>query len=290
MKKLKHLTLILTLLLGLSFYGCQKVIDFPLRDSETRLVIEGTINNLDSIQYVRISKTKSYLTPNTFDGVTDAFVEITEVLQDGRTLIDTLSLTDIDGECKGCIGGYYQSRKLKQATPGATYKLRVIHQGKTHFATTRLQEIVPIDTLTYKYQKANPPFRDSTGYYVTLKGKEPDTSGNNYRIKVYRNRFPQGGEGVPDYLVNDDRAFNGVYIINELPYVFKENDTARVELISIEPIMYRYYQTLIRQVFAGGNPFAPPGDNLVTNIKGDPAFGFFGSFAISRREVIIKKP
>lgn len=280
--------LMITIALSITLLSCKKVIDLPLNTSETQLVIEGNINNLDTVQYVRLTKTKKYFTDNIFEGVVGATVILTQTLKNGDQLTDTLKTTEKDGECIGCFGGYYSSSKIKRCIPGSTYRLDVISEGKKFFAITRMNEVVNLDSLTYKYKKSDPP-RTKAGYYVTVYGKEPDTVGNFYRTIVYKNDTIYNGKNVPDYLVTDDKLINGLPIVNELQYPFKENDRARVDLISIEGAMYRYYRTLSREVFSGGNPFAPPGANLVTNIHGDKAFGFFGSFAISRKEIILKK-
>lgn len=279
---------ILFILIVFCLTACEKVIDLPLKTSELQLVIEGNINNLDTVQFVRLTRTKKYFSSNIFEGVRGATVILTEVLKDGRKTIDTLEVTERDGECIGCFGGYYASKKIQKCTPGASYRLDVINEGKKYYATTRMQEVVNLDSISYHYRKSDPP-RIKEGYYTVMHGKEPDTIGNYYRTIVYKNDSIYKIKEMPDYLVTDDLVINGLPIKNELIFPFKENDKVRIDLLAIDGVTYRLYYTLLNEIFAGGNPFAPPGDNIVTNIRGDKAFGFFGSFSICRMELVIKK-
>ena len=78
MKKIKFLATFTILLATL--LGCTKVIDLKLGNDSGKLVIEGNITNLDSPQYIKLSRNVPFTSTNTYPAVTGAAVSITDSL------------------------------------------------------------------------------------------------------------------------------------------------------------------------------------------------------------------
>jgi hypothetical protein len=261
--------LFLGLVLGsLMLFSCEERIDLDLDNTASQLVIEGYVTTKQGPYEVSISRTKEYFSSNDFPGVTGATV----IIRDDSNQVDTLT--------PGDSAGIYKTNDLK-GIPGRNYFLKVLLDGNQYTAKTYLPDSVPIDSLNYCYKESS-TFQDA-GYFILLNGPEPDTAGNHYRAKVYKN--DSLFDGRFDYVLNNDQLVNGVYIRTEMPFVFEPGDTARVDLVNIDDQFYNFYESLIEQ-FQAGSPFAPPGDNVRSNIKGG-AFGYFGGKGIATERVVL---
>jgi hypothetical protein len=248
--------------------GCEEKIDLDLETGEPEIVIEGYVTTRKGPYTVSVTRSRPYFEPNNFPGVTGAEV----VIRDDSGQVDTLVPAD--------SSGIYKTTTL-EGIPGRNYFLEVNVEGQTYTARTYLPDSVRIDSITYRYRKAEGFIEE--GYYPILNGPEPDTAGNYYRAKVYKN--DSLFDGRQDYFLSDDDLINGLLIRTELPFTFAPGDTARVELVNISENFYRFYESLIEQ-FQAGSPFAPPGNNVRSNIKGG-ALGYFGGRGVASETIVL---
>jgi hypothetical protein len=248
--------------------GCEEEITLKLGSAPQNLVIEGFVTNRPEPDTVTVTRTAEYFAPNVFESVSGARIVV--------------SMDSIHDTLRQVAPGKYVFSPAFPRLPGKTYRLLADVEGKRYTAVTRSAQVVELTHLTARYRNdASALIRP--GHYVTLYGKDPDTPGNCYRLFVRKNDSLYSGIG--DLQFTDDVYFNGRPFFLELNYRFDVGDTVRISLASINPHQYEYYVTLFRQLI-NGSPFAPPGDNLKTNIEGG-AYGYFGTLMFSERTLVI---
>ena len=248
--------------------GCEEPIALKLNNAPQNVVIEGFITNRPEPDTFAVTRTAEYFAPNVFAPVAGATLVVTT-----DDAADTLR--------EVAPGKYVMSPEFPRL-PGKTYRLWAEIEGRQYRAATTTAEVVELSALTSRFRNdASALVRP--GHYVTLYGKDPDTAGNCYRLFVRKNDSLYAG--VADLQFADDVYFNGRPFFLELNYPFDVGDTIAISLASISQPQYEYYLTLFRQLI-NGSPFAPPGDNLKTNIEGG-AYGYFGAFMLSERTLVI---
>ncbi|MCS7086273.1 MAG: DUF4249 domain-containing protein [Bacteroidia bacterium] len=248
--------------------ACEEPITLKLNNAPTNIVIEGFISNRAQPDTVSVTRTAEYFAPNVFEPVSGALLVV--------------STDDVSDTLREAAPGKYVLSPAFPRLPGKTYRLWAQIEGKTYRAVTHSAEVVELSALTSRYRNdASALIRP--GHYVTLYGKDPDTPGNCYRLFVRENDSLY--TGITDLQFADDVYFNGRPFFLELTYRFDPGDTVAIALASISQHQYEYYLTLVRQLI-NGSPFAPPGDNLKTNIEGG-AFGYFGALMLSERVIVI---
>ncbi len=262
------LRLVFYAVVGLCLVACEEPIALKLNNAPKNIVIEGFVTNRPQPDTVTVTRTAEYFAPNVFDPVPGAKIV---VAVDEKT--DTLR--------EVAPGKYVFSPEFPRL-PQKTYRLWAEIEGKQYRATTWSAEVVELSALTARYRN-DASALIQPGHYVTIYGKDPDTAGNCYRLFVRKNDSLY--TGVTDLQFADDVYFNGRPFFLELNYRFEIGDTVTIALASISQPQYEYYITLFRQLI-NGSPFAPPGDNLKSNIEGG-AFGYFGTFMLSERTLII---
>jgi len=265
-----RLLLDLVFALGLLLTACEEPIDLSVRSIESKVVIDAIITNDTGAQVIRITRSVDYFSPNSFPGVSGATV----ILWDDFGNRDTLR--------EDSIGVYVTNPANFRTQENRTYYLKVLLDGQTYTAKTHLPYMVPLDTVTWEFTKRPPEFLE--GYYITAIGQDPDTIGNFYRFKFYKNDSLHNGR--LDLIYAEDKLFNGNTLVLNAPYRLDQQDVIKLELVTFDQRTYNFYEQIQFQLFAG-SPFAPPGDNVSTNIEGG-AIGFFSGHSIYRTQVIIQ--
>jgi hypothetical protein len=144
---------------------------------------------------------------------------------------------------------------------------------------------VAIDTLLYVFREKT-DHGNEEGYFVTTVMSDPSGVSNFYRLKAFRNGRLFNDKD--DYVVMADYSFNGAIMRKEFPAEYKLDDTATIELWSIDYASYLFYYSVDQQINVGDNPVMGQPGNIRSNIKGG-ATGFFCAYAIDKREIVIKK-
>jgi hypothetical protein len=257
---MKKVILYLAAMLTLGFTSCEEVIDYELRTSDTKLVVEGLVTDQPGPYTVRLSTTKGYLDEGRTPGVNGALV----IISDNRGHTDTL---------RQVSEGLYQTTRL-QGTPGYTYYFKAIVAGKEYTAQSYMPPVSPIDSLTFEFRKKTQ--MQDEGYYPVLHFQDPAGKGNYYRWNVFVN-----GNLIPDELsVISDEVIDGNYGHADMFFAIQKGDRLKVELYGLDKPAYAFWYALQNQQNASGGPFESTPANAPGNISGG-AIGFFGASAVS---------
>ncbi len=250
--------------LALFFTACTEDVTLKLDEASSYMVIEGWITKHDTTaKWVKIHRTKPYLAPNEFPGISNALV----IVKDNVEQIDTF-VWNSDKQ-------RYEARTLK-GIPERTYFLEVHYQGVTYTASSFLPQSRPIDTLVFVYDDKD-GFVIKSAYRPVIVAREPDTLGNFYRILTWKNDTLL--EKPRKEIITDDLYFNGNLLFLPLPYNFEKGDTCVLELDYITKDTYDFLNSIIWQHFSDGI-YSPPPENVLTNIKASDSskvFGWFGA-------------
>jgi len=266
--------LIYLALVSILFSSCQDVIDIDLRDSDRKVVIEGSVTQgVDSVM-VRVSRTTSFFDTSQPEAVTDAQVTLT--MPDG-TVESLEHVSD----------GYYKVSGIA-ATANSNYRLNVRVSGNSYTASAYMPDSVSIDSLTFRPEQNlfGPPPQGPPKLNAFLNFQDP-MSTNYYRAVYYRNGNRK--DDLSDLQLFDDQLTNGNYI--EIPIfnqLYRMGDTVDVSLLTMDADVYTFFETFVSAASAdAGSPFSAAPDNPISNIEGG-ALGFFAAYGRSQKSVIIQ--
>ncbi|MCC6817274.1 MAG: DUF4249 domain-containing protein [Bacteroidia bacterium] len=263
--------------------SCEDPIDLDLGVPVEQLVIDAVINQTTDTQYIRITKSISFLDNGNYTGVQ----------------VDTVGIVDTSNNAfhvfnyKG-DGWYYFVPLPNTFEIGKTYQLLIRDGANTYFSESKLNAPTVIDSFTNSYEDPG-KFGGPKGNYVTLWAKDKPGVGDFYWFKLYRNdslqmkasditiaaenTFTSDGEGDGDgdlFIVPIRESFT------KRPY--KSGETARIEILSITPEMFIYLNLVTTQLNNQGL-FAVPPSNIPSNIicfnnPNKKLLGFFGMVGI----------
>ena len=283
--------LIFTLLLVTScaLYSCETVIDAKLDTGPTQLSVDGTLTNQPGPQAIRLTQTAAYFNNGTAPVASGATVAIIDSA--GRTF----AFTDPDND------GYYVWKPGLKDTlgrVGQTYRLAITYQGDTYAAISRMNRVPTVDSIIFRKEKIN-PISATEGYRAEFYARDFRGATDYYRIRYARNGTM--ANRPRDIVTLKDASFPGSSDTDGLVFIrpfrqsinpdslFSLNDSVRVEVQSLTPESFEFWQQFSQQV-ANGGLFATPPANVPTNIintnaGGRKATGFFLATAIRSRTV-----
>ena len=245
--------------------SCQKVIDVDLNSASPKYVIEGEVHNLAEPCRIRITKTKNFSENNDFEGITNAFV----LVSDNTGAIDTLHYTN---------NGYYESSTLT-GIPGRTYYMSVKIDDETFTATSQMPQQVNMDTVFTV---------DFTGFMDTIKllnalYMDPGGVKNYYRFVLTLN-----GDLKENIYISNDELNDGLPVARNIFYgrqeeQFVAGDSVTLEMQCIDKDVYHYFFTLDQTI--SQSSAAPT--NPVSNISGG-ALGYFSAHTKQRKSMMIQ--
>jgi hypothetical protein len=266
----------------LFLYSCTEKIDVKLPSSDKKLVIEGSIEN-GKYASVIITRTLPLFSSTASTNPNDFYVTDAVVTVSNGITTETLVL-GIDSASS--LGLVYQGNTII-GTPGGTYFLTVIQEGKTYTASTTIPAPIALDSVWWKEQ----PPKDSLGY-ANAKLSEPAGLGNNYRF--YAKRPGDRRYLVPYGATWDDKYVDGVsfefaytkgydptdaedtYMNDSTRGYYKNTDTIYIKFCTINKEAKDFYTTFESALSNNGNPFASP-VTILTNINGG-ALGVWAGF------------
>ncbi len=232
------------------------------------MVVEGWVFDHEGPYTVQLTKTTGYFSAIEPPPILNAIVTISE----NNTFTDTLFMTE---------PGAYQTVSLLQSKMGATYTLKIFHEGEIYEAVSTLRPVAPIDTLTFRFRDSSTGRRE--GYLVSIYFQEPPRIGNFYRWLFYRNDEIVDRK---DEMYASDEFYDGNYIIFEFGKRVNYGDTVRIEMFSMDRAGYDFFNALDEQDNTGDLFDTPPG-NVKGNIS-NGAIGYFGASSVSKKEIIIE--
>lgn len=247
------------------FSSCEKVIDLELKNAEPLIVIEGTISNQSENHFVRISKTIPFDKPGTFNGFKGAQVTLTSsagLLQPFTEISD----------------GVYRSLRFR-GTPGITYTLEVLAEGKIYTAKSTMPYPVSPDSIGFKTLS----FFGNSNIYPTIYYRDPPRIQNQYRYILKINGKLQGDVVFEDRF-NDGNSVSDVVIYDGEDDI-RPGDIIDIEMQCIDRNVFKYFFSLSQINGNGGPPVAP--SNPDSNFS-NGALGIFNACTKSNKTIILK--
>ncbi|AHM60713.1 hypothetical protein D770_12280 [Flammeovirgaceae bacterium 311] len=227
-------------------------------------MIEGNIADGPGPHYVRITQTKSFDEDNTFNGIDNAVVTISD--NSGNT-----EVLNPSGD------GVYKTTALA-GIPGRTYSLTVRIDGETNTAAAAMPVLESFDSL---YIEESVIFGD-TIKTITIRFRDNSSTRNFYRHLLYVNN-----SRIPAIFIGADEGNDGAQLIRTLSYsnengALKPGDTVKVEVQSIPEEVYTYFSSLDQTIsLAAATPANP-----ISNISGG-ALGYFSTHSAETKTIVL---
>jgi len=257
-------------LIGLTFSGCEKVVEIDLSDSKPVIVIEANINNGRDPFTVLVSKTSSYFEASSdTNQVSGAKVSLR--VENGKPKY-----------FKETAPGIYKLEKTTVYTNN-WYIVDVEYDGVTYSARSYLPPPVPIVDLSISYFDGL-GFFDS-GYKINTFIRDPSDQTNFYRIKLYVDGLVVNTDGESD--LYSDKLFDGkvIGLVQHSSVVFSKTDNVLVELQTIDESAYNYFSTLANITGVDFIQSASPA-NPISNFN-NGALGYFSAYSFDRKFISI---
>jgi hypothetical protein len=279
------------LLLVLFVVSCEKDIDIDLKETEPRLVVEGSIEN-GAYPTVVLSKSLDYFGTITPDLLLSSFVRQADVtITEGTNVYklpeDSIPLTN-------GIFYYFYSTKDLTGKLNTSYTLNINAEGRNYSATTTIPQITrQIDSLWA--EKA--PVQDTILYRMMITATDKPGFGDyvRYFTKTNSDPFFPGYNSVFDdqvidgktYTIQVDRGINKNVDGEDTDIYYNPGDTATLKLCNIDRITFDFWRTFEFSFQSIGNPFSSP-TKILSNIS-NGGLGYFGGYAAQYRTVIMPK-
>lgn len=273
MKYLEAVLKILAVIITLMLVSCEEQIDLPVGDKKSSfLVVDGMITSDTIAHRVVLSLSGEFY----MDGLTPRATGATVSIHDSRGNIYPLT----EGQ-----PGLYLTADSVYGEIGVTYTLHVDYEGNSYQASSTMQRVPEIDSLSYRYD----PYKES--YRVLLWGQEPKGKGDNYMWHLYKN-----GQLVTDQIqkviVLNDAFIDGQYIkgfevdwwTND--FNFQPGDEITVAQYSICQTSFEFLIGIMEEHTDGQMGNRPPA-NIPSNVSNN-ALGLFYAAAVTYKTVIIQ--
>jgi len=291
---------ILLILLFCLLAGCEKAIEFKLKQAQPTLSVDATIEtNQDPLVILTSSLNYfSRITPEVLSKsvIKDAIVTISDGTITHRLLRYDILLPG------GIPFSFYSSdpsspQTIIRGSEGKQYSLHIEWEGKNYTAATSIPLLKKtIDSIWWE----SIPGLPDTSSRVFLKARvtDPPGFGNyiRYFTKVNQGAFLPGLNSVfDDLLINgityDVTVDRGVDRNQELQFeeygYFHKGDTVTLKFSNIDKATFEFWRTTEFSYQSIGNPFSSP-----TKIQGNisnGALGYFGGYANQFKSLIIPR-
>jgi hypothetical protein len=304
------------------FFGCEKEIDVELPDVESRIVVDGQIEN-GKAPIVLLTRSQGYFEPTDLQALQDIFIQGAKVSVKHNGQTDTLvevcssslppQLLEQLSEQTGFspealqqidICGYTSFTFVGETN--TVYDLKVEVGEEVLTSSTKINNLVELDSLWFEIAGE----ADSLGF-LWAEITDPDTLGNAYRWFAKRiNDYPAWSENAgeqkdqsyiaPIGSAYDDQFYNGLSFEfayyrgvatnsgkpddqNEERGYYKLGDTVAVRGCHIDRGVFRFVQSFETNVSQAGSPFASPA-NVDSNIEG--GLGVWAGYAAAYDTVV----
>ena len=251
--------------------SCEREIDLNLEDQSGNIVIEANVTDQAGPYTVRITKSVSFTQSNSYPGVENAQV----------TLSDNLGQTE---NLQHIGNGIYQASSF-QGQSGRTYTLKVQTDGKEYTSQSKMPEAIQFQGL----EQDSFMVAGETSYTLLPIFVDPPALGNRYLFtysvndnpKKYFSEFSDNvNNGAPNQrpliLPNDDEDGN---------VKVKVGDKITVKMQCIDDAVYIFYSALLQLSGGGGGGVTPT--NPPSNIS-NGALGYFSAHTVSVKTIVIE--
>lgn len=277
--------------------GCEKNIDFNLKDADDVLVVDAQIEN-GQPPVVVLTKSLDYFGQINPQILANSFIHQAEINISNGT--STHKLKEYAVPFAPGITYYYysiDSSNLATAFNGAfnkSYSLSIKSGGKEYNAQTTIPVLSKFpDSVWSKRAPLNP---DTNKAVLMIRTYDPPGFGNyiRYFTKKNRGQFLPGENSVFDDKIIDGTTYEvqvdpGVDRNNKVSYdsnYFKKGDTVTLKIANIDKSTYTFWNTWEFAYQSIGNPFSQPG-KVIGNVN-NGALGAFYGYATWTKTIIIK--
>ena len=250
-------------------FGCQKVLNINIKNSNAKIVIDGVITDGMGPYFVTVSRATDINLAAQYSIKDNAKIYIWDDFGQRDTLIKIKN-------------GVYQTVALRGII-GRTYHIEVHIDNKIYTASNKIPNKINLDQI----ELDSLSFNGINIYSIIPKFTDPLSTGNFYR-------FVQKINDTLDntiYLLSDNTN-NG--LVNKTPLIsinaairIKRNDNVRVEMQCINKEEFEYFSTLSQQTNFGINANTAP-SNPKTNFNGD-VLGFFSCHSSEFKSIRVLK-
>lgn len=169
---MKYLVGIISLVFVL---GCEDQITPELPLAPDVMVVDAFINNLDSVQTIKLTWSRPYFENVLAEGIAGAQVSVEN--SDGRVFLFAENES-----------GKYQWDPIVDGPLGLigdTLTLSIDVNGMAYSATSQMNRVPDIDSVTFRFEEEDFIFPDS--YFAEFWSRDPLGPGDTYWIKSYKN-------------------------------------------------------------------------------------------------------
>lgn len=155
--------------------SCEDTITPELQEAPPILIVDAFLNNLDSIQTVRIAWSRPYFDDSPLDGVSDATVTVSNTNGTVLSFIEAAR-------------GVYQwdpSGSGPIAEVNDSLVLEIIIGEDLYQAGSKMNRVPDIDSVTFRFEEEDLFFPDS--YFAEFWSRDIAGPGDTYWIKSYKN-------------------------------------------------------------------------------------------------------
>lgn len=257
--------------------SCEKVVELDLDQSIPQLVIEGMLNDRDTTQYVKVSRSIQFYDVG-LNPVKDAIIMVSDGQNEYTYSHNPMAVDSMDG--------YYFSDVSFAGKIGDVYRLQVNVGGTDFVASDTMRFVTPIDSLFFSkaIHMSEEDENDGKIYQVLLYADEPKETEDFYQFLFYRD-----GELIS--YIDNIYVFSDVALgptLNGLPspVLFREGEMASVQIYSLSREQYVFYSDLSNLLNTDGGMFSPPPANP-RNTFTNGALGLWQVSAISEGSILI---
>jgi hypothetical protein len=275
--------------------SCEKDINIKLDPSQTKLVVDATIEN-GQAPVVFLSKSLDFFSKINPEVLAASLVRNARIkIGDGTSEVILTEDSIVRNTSKIYFYTTSGSGLFFRGKTNTKYTITIEVLGEVYTATTTIPEITRrIDSLWWE----KIPFAEDTndvrvmfkgtdrvGFgdfirYFTKRGQEPFLPGFN---SVFDDQIVDGST----YTVQIDKGFDKNLEFADSISNFKRGDTVTIKLCNIDKGTYDFWRTYEFSFQSIGNPFSSP-IRILGNISND-ALGYFGGYGAQYRTVIIPK-
>jgi Domain of unknown function (DUF4249) len=274
-------SLIIFIISILFLTSCEKTVLLDLRQTPSKVAIEGLITDKENGQYIRITNSLGFYDNESAPRITDAVVSVSDDLGNNYTFVH-------NPESKPALEGVYFPATPFVGQVGRTYKLTVDINGERYEGEDYLGSIITMDSLSYDIDQEEFDDPEDPGYFYAVKmyAKEPQDEENFYLFKFFRNDTLVLDSETDIYYTDDEAIGENIDGI-EAPGFYRLKDTVTVHSYSLSRQAFVFYNDLSTLLNNDGGMFSPPPANSRNNLS-NGALGFFQASAVDVSSVIIK--
>jgi hypothetical protein len=281
--------------------GCEKKIDFNLKDADQLLAVDASIENGQD-PVVILTKSLNYFSKVSADVIGNSLVKDAEVYISTGNSTHQLRRYDIIVPGTTIPFSYYSSDpanplNIIKGELGKQYQLRIVWQQKEYKASTNIPQVrKTIDSIWWVKAPNTPDTSTKVVVRATVSDPQPFGDYARYFTRVNTGPFYPGFNSVFDdafvngttYTVDVDRGIDRNVDLDFDEYgFFKKGDTVTVKFSNIDKATFDFWRTVEFSYQSIGNPFSSP-TKILGNVS-NGALGYFGGYGNQFTTVIIPR-